>query len=243
MAQDLVIIRHELAEVDSTNTHARLLAQRGAPEGTLVFAHAQTAGRGRHGNSWQGLSGNLFCSIILRPKVSAAEVGQLSFLIAVALADTIAALLPDPAQLGLKWPNDILIGGRKCAGILLESEAAAGQGHLPWVVAGLGVNLAAAPEGAVCLADLTGKALTPDAFLDLLEPRLRAHYIHWRAEGFAPIQQAWTRHALNRGQDIRVRLTRETLTGIFEGIDGQGALNLRLPDGSLRQIASGEVYL
>lgn len=243
MARDLVIIRHELAEVDSTNTHARTLAQQGAPEGTLVFAHAQTAGRGRHGNTWQGLSGNLFCSIILRPAVSAADVGQLSFLIAVALADTIAALLPDPAQLGLKWPNDILIGGRKCAGILLESEAAAGQGHLPWVVAGLGVNLAAAPEGAVCLAELTGKSLAPATFLDLLEPRLRAHYLDWQAEGFAPIQQAWTRHALNRGQDIRVRLTRETLTGIFEGIDGQGALNLRLPDGSLRQIASGEVYL
>lgn len=236
------IIRHELAEVDSTNTHARKLAADGAPEGTLVFARRQTAGRGRQGNSWDSAEGNLFMSLVLRPRVVAADVGQLSFLMAVALADTIRPLLPEPASLGLKWPNDVLILGHKCAGILLESETS-GAGDLPWVVAGIGVNLAHAPDGAISLAAATGTTLTPATFLDMLAPRIAELYARWREHGFAPIQAAWSALALHHGREIRVRLTRESLTGIFEGIDGQGALSLRLPDGSLRHIASGEVFL
>lgn len=240
--QPLHIHRHVLASVDSTNTHAKMLAADGAPAGTLILAHEQTAGRGRHGNSWQSMTGNLFTSVILRPQILTADVGQLSFLIAVALAETLAQVLPQGAQLGLKWPNDILLEGRKCAGILLESEAG-GSRQLPWVIAGMGVNLAVAPEGATSLAAIGAKKLSPEEFLDVFEPILVQWYNRWQQEGFAPVQSAWSAYAVNRGQPIRVRLTREELTGVFEGIDHHGALQLRLPDNSLRLISSGEVYL
>ncbi len=236
------IQRHVLASVDSTNTHAKTLAAEGAPEGTLVVAHTQTAGRGRHGNTWQSLEGNLFASIILRPAISAADVGQLSFLIAVALADALKPILPASATLGLKWPNDILLDGRKCAGILLESEGG-NQTALPWVVAGMGVNLAGAPEGAVALPDAGAPKLTPEAFLDVFEPVLGGWYGRWQLDGFSAVQSAWSMHAIHHGKHIRVRLTREDLQGVFEGIDMHGALRLRLADDSLRLISSGEVYL
>lgn len=241
-SQPLHIHRHVLASVDSTNTRAKAMAAEGATAGTLIVAHEQTAGRGRHGNSWQSMDGNLFASVILRPDISAADVGQLSFLIAVALADTLAGLLPATAQMGLKWPNDILINQKKCAGILLESEAS-GASALPWVVAGLGVNLAAAPDGAISLPQAGAALMTPQDFLDRFEPVLTQWYSRWQQEGFSPIQAAWMAHAINRGKDIRVRLTREELGGVFEGIDNTGALQLRLADHSLRLISSGEVYL
>ena len=238
----LHIIRHELPSVDSTNTHAKTLATAGAPAGTLVFAHVQTAGRGRHGNTWQSMQGNLFCSAVLRPDIAASDVGQLSFVIAVALAETLSAVLPDASHIGLKWPNDVLIDGKKCAGILLESEAAIGQ-PLPWVVAGLGVNLAVAPEGAIALPQAGAALLTPAAFLDRFEPVLAAWHDRWLGHGFAAVQAAWSNYAVHRGKPIRVRLTREELGGVFEGIDENGALQLRLADNTLRLISSGEVYL
>ena len=240
--QPLHIQRHVLASVDSTNTHAKTMAADGAPAGTLITAAEQTAGRGRHGNSWQSMTGNLFASVVLRPDISASDVGQLSFLIAVALAETLAGILPDGVQMGLKWPNDILINDRKCAGILLESEASS-SGKLPWVVAGVGVNLAVAPEGAISLPQVGAPTLTPVEFLDRFEPVLADWYERWQAEGFASVQAAWSMHAINRGKEIRVRLTREELSGVFEGIDNTGALQLRLSDSSLRLISSGEVYL
>lgn len=240
--QPLHIKRHRLASVDSTNTRAKEMAASGAPEGTLIAAREQTAGRGRHGNSWQSMEGNLFASVILRPDISAADVGQLSFLIAVALAQTLKEILPADTDMGLKWPNDILINGRKCAGILLESEGGS-NGALPWVVAGMGVNLAAAPEGAVSLPQAGAPSIAPEAFLELFEPVLAQWYDRWQAEGFAPVQAAWSMHAMNHGRPIRVRLTREELTGVFEGIDIHGALRLRLSDDTLRLISSGEVYL
>ncbi len=240
--QPLQFHRHVLASVDSTNTRAKQMAADGAPAGTLITAREQTAGRGRHGNSWQSMAGNLFASVILRPAISAADVGQLSFVIAVALADTLKAVLPPQARMGLKWPNDILIDGRKCAGILLESESSNG-GTLPWVVAGIGVNLANAPDGAISLPQAGAAMLAPEDFLNLFEPALAQWYDRWQMEGFAPVQAAWTMHAINQGQPIRVRLTREELSGVFEGIDIHGALRLRLSDGALRLISSGEVYL
>lgn len=241
-AQQLHITRHVFASVDSTNTRAKTMAAEGAPEGTLIIAHEQTAGRGRHGNTWQSLNGNLFASIILRPAIAATDVGQLSFLIAVVLAETLSQMLPDQSAIGLKWPNDLLLNGQKCAGILLESEAGAGQ-VLPWVVAGMGVNLAVAPQGAIALPQAGAPVTTPEEFIDRFTPMLIKWYQVWQHQGFAPVQKAWSRYAINRGKEIRVRLTREELTGIFEGIDVHGALQLRLSDDTLRLISSGEVYL
>ncbi len=239
----LVIQRRELASVDSTNTYAKARAVEGAAAGMLVFAHEQTAGRGRQGNTWEARPGNLYASLILRPRVTAANMGQLSFVIALALAEAMAEILPAATDIALKWPNDILLNGRKCAGILLESEGSFTDGQLPWVVAGFGVNLVDAPEQAAHLADASGQRLTPMAFLDVAAPHLCQRYNEWETTGFMGIQHNWLQRATHLHAKIGVRLVRETLSGVFEGIDAQGALQLRLDDGSLRHISSGEVYL
>lgn len=242
-AKRLKMMRLQLAQVDSTNTFAKNLAARGAAEGTLVVAEGQTAGRGRHGNDWSSLAGNLFMSLILRPQVLAASVGQLSFLVSLALARSFQDVLPASADIGLKWPNDVLVDGRKCAGILLESEAQGMAAQLPWVVSGVGVNLVACPQGATSLVDCGAVNMTPAQFLDVFEPHISELYTQWLNEGFAPIRQGWSSFATGVGQKIQVRLTRETLAGVFEGIDDSGALALRLANGEQRHIASGEVYL
>ena len=112
----------ELESTGSTNDHAKQLARNGYPHGTVVWAHQQTAGRGRQGNSWISIPGNLFMTMILRPDKNAALSGQLSFVAAVALAETLKEWLPPTVQIALKWPNDLLLNGKKAAGILLESE-------------------------------------------------------------------------------------------------------------------------
>ncbi len=237
------IMRLQLGQVDSTNSFAKNLAQQGAAAGTLVVAESQTAGRGRHGNQWSSLTGNLFMSLVLRPQVSAASVGQLSFLMALALARSLEEVLPALSDIGLKWPNDVLVDGRKCAGILLESEAQGMATQLPWVVAGVGVNLVSAPEGATSLVDSGADRLTPEQFLDVFERHISQLYSQWLREGFEPIRAGWSSFATGIGQTIQVRLTRETLAGVFDGIDETGALALRLANGEQRHIASGEVYL
>ena len=121
-----------LVETDSTNRVARLLAEEGTPDGTVVWAERQTAGRGRHGRVWQSPPGNLYVSVVLRPPVAASDVGAASFVVALAVLDAIEALGVVAERARCKWPNDVLIDGRKVAGILLESEYAP-DGALAWI--------------------------------------------------------------------------------------------------------------
>ena len=131
--------------LDSTNAQARRMATDGVPDGTVVWAASQTAGRGRQGRQWQSPKGNLYCSIVIRPEMPAAEAAQLSFVTALALGDAVSDLLPGGAELHYKWPNDLLLGGCKLAGILLESSGAVG-GRLDWLVVGAGLNVADHPD-------------------------------------------------------------------------------------------------
>lgn len=232
----------ELPSVGSTNDYAKQLAKKGAASGTVVWAHEQTAGRGRQGNSWVSVPGNLFMSMILRPRTGSAHVGQLSFLSAVALANVLESMLPATAQVQLKWPNDLLINQKKAAGILLESE---GQGAHPlvWVVVGIGVNITGAPENAVSLHDIGPKVYEAGHILEFLAKEIQLLVRHWEADGFEPIRAAWLKRAYKLGEPITARLAKETLTGTFDGLDATGALLLKLPDGSQKVISSGEVFL
>lgn len=224
--------------IDSTNDHAKLLARDGAAEGTIVHAARQTAGRGRQGNTWESAEGNLFMSLILRPQLPAPLVGQLSFLVAVALAETVRDILP-AAPVALKWPNDVLLAGRKMAGILLETEA---SGHRPaWVVAGIGVNVKSAPENAASLAGY-GAEITAAEVMQKLAAKIMALYALWKDKGFAPVRAAWMQQAAYLNEDINVRLPNETFRARFLGIDEDGALLAETPDGQRRHIASGEVF-
>lgn len=231
----------ELDLVGSTNEHAKGLAKNGYPAGTIVWAHEQTAGKGRHGNTWTSNRGNLFMSVILRPDLSVALVGQLSFLAAVALAECLDEILPRSAQLTLKWPNDVLLSSKKVAGILLESEID-GVRPVNWVVLGVGLNISSAPEEATQLSSF---GIIPDLreMVEKIYLRVDALLDVLASQGFLPIQKAWMQRASGVGSNIKVRLTNETTEGKFLGIDTSGELMLELKDGSKRSITSGEVYL
>uniref|UniRef100_UPI001F031436 biotin--[acetyl-CoA-carboxylase] ligase n=1 Tax=Falsiroseomonas oryziterrae TaxID=2911368 RepID=UPI001F031436 len=141
-------------ELPSTSDLLIRLAAAGEPEGLAVLARRQTAGRGQQGRSWRSPAGNLYVSVLLRPGRPAHEAPLFAILAAVALAEALEPFLPDPSALRLKWPNDLLLGGAKLAGVLCESAAA--EGRIEWIVLGCGANLAVAPQvegrATACLA-------------------------------------------------------------------------------------------
>lgn len=231
--------RHD--ELDSTSSEARRLAEAGERGPLWITAERQTAGRGRRGRSWETLSGNLAATLLLRPNAPAETVGQFSFAAALAVVDTAVYFAPH-AAITVKWPNDVLAEGRKLAEILLESgQDAAGT----WLTVGIGINLAAAPQGtefpAIAIADL-GVAPPPDAALTLLAGRFAHWYDAWMSGGFQTLRTAWLARAGGLGQPIRARLaSHETRHGLFEGIDNNGALLLN-EQGRISAISAGEVF-
>jgi BirA family biotin operon repressor/biotin-[acetyl-CoA-carboxylase] ligase len=177
----------------STSDLCRARARDGEPDGLAVLARRQTGGRGSNGRSWVSPAGNMYLSALLRPPGPARETGQWSLLAGLAVAEAVAALLPADAPLALKWPNDLLLGGAKLAGILIDSSAA--DTRLDWLVIGIGINLASAPtladRATICLA---GHITPPTA--ETMAAAVLARLAHWRsvhaAEGFAPVRVAWT---------------------------------------------------
>ncbi len=230
--------------VGSTNDEAKDLARAGAEEGTLVWAREQTAGRGRRGRVWASPPGNLYLSLVLRPTCPADRAAQLGFAAALAVGDALAQAPGAALGAAYKWPNDVLVGGRKIAGILLELETGEGS-RLAFLVVGVGVNLVSAPPDAEfpatsVLAE-SGNAVEPAAMLEAFAGHFRSWAERWREEGFAPLREAWRARAVALGEPIRVRLETAVLHGRFVDIDQQGALLLDAA-GSRRRISAGEVF-
>ena len=236
----------ERDRVGSTNDEAAAMARDGAEDGTVVWARRQEGGRGRRGRVWQSPEGNLYFSAVMRPAAPPAQAAQLSMVAAVAIAESVAQYLPEAARVEQKWPNDVLIDGRKVAGILLESSGYAAQ-HVDWVVVGCGINVASAPEGAQIPATALGLEGAPERplrdWLASILAALRLWRERWDTHGIAPIRTAWLARARGVGQDITVRLPGSEMTGKFVDLDEAGALVLQLPDGSRREITAGDVFL
>lgn len=232
-----------LDSVGSTNDEAKRLAGEGAGHLTFVWAGEQTAGRGRRGRAWHSPRGNLYVSVVLRPRCPVPKAMELGFVAGLAIADALASLAPAiPGRL-LKWPNDVLLGGRKVAGILVESEAP-GAGPVEWVVLGSGVNVASYPSRverpATSLA-AEGCEVAVEALLGAYSERIVAWTEVWTREGFPPVRRSWLDRAVGLGEAVEVRLHREVLKGIFAGMDDQGALLLDQPGGR-RAVTVGEVF-
>jgi BirA family transcriptional regulator, biotin operon repressor / biotin---[acetyl-CoA-carboxylase] ligase len=229
---------HHFFEIDSTNDEARRRAAAGAPAGLVIWADRQSAGRGRQGRAWQSPPGNLYCSILLRPDKPASEAAQLSFAAALAVCEA----LPGVGAVRCKWPNDVLIGDKKTAGILLESEAAGDK--VAALIVGFGINLKSHPEGtetpATSLAAL-GIRTTPGAVLGELCRHFLTWYETWRDQGFAPLRQAWLGRAHSLGSEIRVRYGAFETFGRFVDLDASGALILETSEGR-RHISAGDVF-
>lgn len=239
-------VLHQLDSVGSTNDEARMLAEQGAQDGTVVWALRQSAGRGRQGRDWVSPEGNLFVSFVLRPQSSIVQAANLSFVAALAVAEALQDIAGGTLPLSLKWPNDVLLGGKKLSGILLESRAGQG-GTLDYLILGIGVNLAHYPKEALypatSLCEHTGQeAVAPGRMLEALLESFESWYRIWQREGFAPVREAWLDQAHGRGEQVSVRLTNETLQGRFVTIDEDGALDLALDEGGRRRVTAGDVF-
>jgi len=232
-----------LDSIDSTNLEAARLARASAPEGTLVWARAQTSGRGRRGRQWSSPRGNLYMSLLLRPAVRPAEAAGLGFLAAIALAEVLRDLLPPEHTIRCKWPNDVLVDGAKIAGILLEAEAM-GEAA-PALVLGIGVNVKSHPEGlayAVTSLSAAGGTIRVEELLERLAARLFHWYALWQRSGFAPIRERWLHFAIGLGEMVELRLEGQVVRGRFAALDPSGALLLELPDGGRRLVTAGDVF-
>lgn len=243
---DLGQTLHCSAELPSTNDRARELADEGAVHGEVVIAESQTAGRGRRGRTWSSPAGrNLYLSVILRPSLPPQRAPELTLVASVAACE---ACRKAGVDTGIKWPNDLLVGGRKVAGILTELSAEADAVH--WVILGLGVNLNSGPEDfpeglrdvATSLAIERGqpvpRALFAAALLSELEQWLDLH----AAEGFEPIRAAWRERSVTLGREVRVDGDGGEIAGVAEDIDAAGALLVRSAAGLCRVVA-GDVRL
>ena len=237
---------HYFSETDSTNTQARRLAQTGAVEGEVVVAEAQTQGRGRLGRVWQSPPFvNLYISIVLRPNLLPANAPQITLMAAVALAETVEFFLGRSAA--IKWPNDILLDGKKLAGVL--SEAACDSERVEYVILGIGLNLnyhvhempLELRTRATSLGYLMGQPVDRESVLRRLIQDLDRCYGELETCGFEALRRRWEERFIWRGRRVRVELGDQVLIGRAQGIEPGGALILEAEDGQRRSIVAGDV--
>jgi BirA family biotin operon repressor/biotin-[acetyl-CoA-carboxylase] ligase len=232
---------HVVRETGSTSADlaARLRAGEFVAEGDWLVADRQTAGRGRQGREWAGGSGNFMGSTVVHRRFGDPEPATLALVAGLAVHEAVAAELLAGRQVMLKWPNDVVVGAAKLAGILLEREGEA-------VLVGIGVNLALAPQlpdrETVSLADL-GRLPDRDAFAAALARLFDLEIERWRNFGMGPIVQRWLAAAHPLGTPLRAGEPGDMpLTGTFAGLTEGGALQLHLADGSTTTIHAGEVH-
>ena len=228
----------------STNTEALALARRGETGPLWVTARQQTAGRGRRGNAWISVPGNLYATLLLCDPATPENAPELSFVAALAVHDAIvdrAAVLRE--KLTLKWPNDVLFGTAKLAGILIESETIATRLA---VAIGIGVNCMHHPlETAYPATDLAaaGVAVSAEDLFFALSGAMTRRLAQWRrGEDFQSIRTDWLERAAGIGGEMRVRLPNREFVGRAEALDERGRLLLRLDDGTLQTITAGDVF-
>ncbi|MBI5810870.1 MAG: biotin--[acetyl-CoA-carboxylase] ligase, partial [Deltaproteobacteria bacterium] len=234
------------AALQSTNLKAFELGRAGEPEGTSVIADAQTGGKGRIGRRWVSPpSVNLYTSIILRPRISPASAHMLTLMAGLSVAEAIGLFLGRRPV--VKWPNDVLIGSKKAAGILMEMDAE--PDRVNFVVAGIGVNINMAPEDmpdeirniATSLKEKTGADISRAEFTMALYASFEKWYKIFKRDGFPPIINEWKSYFGYEGKLVRVVNFNRTIEGICAGIGSDGALLVRLPTGALERVISGDV--
>jgi BirA family biotin operon repressor/biotin-[acetyl-CoA-carboxylase] ligase len=231
--------------VDSTNTLAHQLAREGTPDGTVVIAETQVKGRGRLGRTWVSPAyRNLSLSVVLRPDMSPTEAPQIGLVAGLAVAETVREWGPRAL---IKWPNDVLIDGRKVAGILTEMES--GDGRVQVVVVGIGVNLNSEsadfpPElrdRAVGLCGAAGALIDRSAFATRLLARFEERYEMLLRDGFAAIRPLWEGLSCLTGRHVRIDGGGDRYEGVVTGLGTDGTLRLRSAAGQETRVLADDV--
>jgi BirA family biotin operon repressor/biotin-[acetyl-CoA-carboxylase] ligase len=233
--------------LDSTNSEARRLAGGGASHGAVIWARKQTAGRGRMGREWVSADGNLFVTVLLSPPAELRLCSQLSFVAALAVADTLEGILPAPADIACKWPNDVLVAGKKIAGILLESFTTKELvSERQWIAVGVGINVDSAPEHvlfpATCLRESGVELISAKIVLSRFVHHFISRYDQWESAGFPPLRKAWQGKAYQINRPVEVIVGEDRLQGVFAGIDEEGRLLLRNQQKQTQAIVAGDVF-
>ncbi len=235
-----------LPKIDSTNILAMELALRGSPEGTVVAAETQSGGKGRLGRTWISPKGNLYLSVILRPMIPVHKAPLITMMGAVAVASAIRTICEVAAA--IKWPNDILISGKKVSGLLTELSAE--QDRIRHIVLGIGVDVnmdleALPPEVRILSTSLAAETGTRINRTLLLQELLRSIERWYQAflENPAKVLREWQKLNMTLGSRIRVTGAGENLEGLAKGIDEDGRLIIKLDDDSVRLVAAGDVSI
>lgn len=235
-------------EIESTNVEAKALAAKGAPEGTVVVAESQTAGRGRRGRSWVSPAGKgLLFSVVLRPSIPMGDAHLLTLVTAVAAADAIEAQAKVPVR--IKWPNDLFIGDKKVGGILTQVNGE--QDEVDWIVVGIGINVntefvelpVSLRRSAVSLAMASGSQIDRSELLAALLISLEKHYAHVQGNGFDGVISAFRQRDYLLQKSVSVETREGAVVGRASGIDERGALLVELPHRRVRHFHAGEVTL
>jgi len=237
-----------LQETESTNFIAKNLAAAGAPEGTLVTAESQTSGRGRKGRTWVSPSGKgIYASMILRPHIPPDEAPKITLLTAVAAAETLICLVKTDAK--IKWPNDILIGTKKIAGILTEISLE--MDAVDYIVVGIGLNVNTQPqdipddlkEKATSVLIETGRKFSRVKILQKFLSLYEKYYDVFKNKGFRPVLARWKELSNIVGKKICVDMINKELSGTVEDVDDDGVLILKDSSGKIHRIFSGDITL
>ena len=229
----LGIQRIDLEVCNSTNDEAARYARAGASHGTVVIAERQEAGRGREGRAWASPLGGLYMSAVMRPPLPLADVPPMTLAIGIAVCDAARAF---GAAAVLKWPNDVLVGDKKLAGILVETQSQGGK--LDSVIVGVGVNLEVVPSAVADRA--TALAVDRELFISELFVQLERWVDRYVACGVESIVPAWQQR-MAHGLSARAVIDGTPLTGELAGIDPDGALLLRDDTGRMHRVRSGDV--
>lgn len=232
--------------IDSTNSEARRVLSRGADGNFVISAGEQISGRGRNGRIWESRPGNLYMSILLEADGFYNRQSDISFVTALAVYDSISEIsrtCASKVDLIIKWPNDILINGAKISGILLESIKSNAKHYL---IIGIGVNIALSPnlsdKKTISCADLNIKNISPSLMLDIIMKHFSYYYNLWQDKGFTPVRQLWLERSCKRGEVITVSDGRNRISGLFQDIDENGAIVLKLASGEHCKLSTGDVF-
>jgi BirA family biotin operon repressor/biotin-[acetyl-CoA-carboxylase] ligase len=229
-------------QIDSTNTEAKRRAATGRFDDQWIIADQQSAGRGRQGRPWLSPAGNLYATALFSEPGGIAVALRIPFAAALAVSDTLARFARD-SDIRLKWPNDVRVSGQKVAGILVETG---GGDPAHWIAAGIGINVSEMPENpgqpATTLSGLTGHLVEVKEVFATLRQSF-ATRLHEARAGFDALRTDWLARAEGLGQAVSVRTGDQSVEGVFEDMEADGGLRLRLPDGSARIIRAGEVNL